>query len=488
MKATEVMSRIIAVLLAAVLFTGHSVAKDTWPVFPKNARILFQGDSITDGNRGRTGDLNHILGHGYQFIIASEFAGRFPELNLTFINRGVSGNTVADLAARWQKDTLDLHPDVLSVLIGVNDVSAGVRDPNRVSPERFESDYDSILAQARVANPQLQIMLCTPFVLPGRANRGRWEDWQADIGKLQQVVERLAARYHAPVVNFQKVFDEAAHRAPVGYWIWDGIHPTYAGHQLLADEWVRVYGAFYGSPLLDPERNSAVAPMPKLEQDSYDWHGRHAAVLELQKKMQPEIVLVGDSITHFWSGEPTANHQNGPSSWAQTFGNHAVLNLGFGWDRTQNVLWRLDHGEMDGLAPKTIVLNIGCNNFSATANARANTPEEVCAAIGAICDRLLAKSPASRVVVMGVFPRGASPADPKRSLHRKLNELLAAALAGRPQVTFLDIGSKFLEPDGSLSRDVFSDGTHPTDKGYAIWGQALSDAGVVGDKQTEALK
>lgn len=155
-----------------------------------------------------------------------------------------------------------------------------------------------------------------------------------------------------------------------------------------------------------------------------------------------------------------------------------MLNLGFGWDRTQNVLWRLAHGEMDGLAPRMIVLNIGCNNFSATANARANTPEEVCAGIQLICDKLHAKSPASRIVVMGIFPRGASPTDPKRALHRQANELLAAALAGKPRVTFLDIGTKFVESDGSLSREMFSDGTHPTDKGYGIWGQALTDAGV----------
>jgi lysophospholipase L1-like esterase len=471
-----------------VLLAGPSVAKDLWPAFPKSARILFQGDSITDGNRGRTADPNHILGHGYQFIIASEFAGQFPELNLTFANRGVSGNTVADLAARWQRDTLDVHPDVLSVLIGVNDVAKGIGATNRVSAERFESDYDRILAQARAANPQLKLMLCEPFILPGRANQAHYEDWEADIRKLQQVVEKLAAKYQAPVVHFQKLFDDATNRAPVSYWIWDGVHPTYAGHQLMADEWVRVYGSFYGSPLLDPQRNSAVAPLPKLEQDSYDWYQRHAAVLNLQTNMEPEIVLVGDSITHFWAGEPRANHQNGSNSWAQTFGGHAVLNLGFGWDRTQNVLWRLDHGEMDGLTPRTIVLNIGCNNFSGTANARANTPEEVCAAIQIICDRLLAKSPASRMVVMGVFPRGASATDPKRALHRKLNELLSAALAGRPQVTFLDIGDKFLEPDGSLSREIFSDGTHPTDKGYAIWGQALSDAGIFGAKSTEAAK
>jgi lysophospholipase L1-like esterase len=488
MKTRRPITPITVILLTAVLLTGRGAARDAWPIFSRNARILFQGDSITDGNRGRTSDPNHILGHGYQFIIASDFAGHFPELNLTFVNRGVSGNTVSDLVARWQKDTLDVHPDVLSVLVGVNDVNASMRNTNHVSAVRFENEYDGILAEARAVNPQMKLMLCEPFILPGRVNQGRWEEWNADIRKLQQVVEQLAAKYRAPVVRFQKIFNEATNRAPIEYWIWDGVHPTYAGHQLMADEWVRVYGSFYGSPLLDPERNSAVAPTPKLEQDSYDWYARHAAVLNLQKTMRPEIVLLGDSITHFWSGEPKANHQNGSNSWERTFGGHVVLNLGFGWDRTQNVLWRLDHGEMDGLTPRTIVLNIGCNNFSATANARANTPEEVCAAVQLICDRLLSKSPTSRLVVMGVFPRGASPDDPKRALHRTLNELLATALSGRSQVTFLDIGSKFLKPDGLLSRDIFSDGTHPTDQGYAIWGQALRDAGVVGEKPAETVK
>src|SRR5208283_3317346 len=114
-----IMRLLLAVIVWFVATTVH--AAEEMSALPDGSRILFQGDSITDGNRGRNADPNHILGHGYQFIIASEFAGHFPELNLTFVNRGVSGNTVSDLAARWQKDTLDVHPDVLSVLIGVND-------------------------------------------------------------------------------------------------------------------------------------------------------------------------------------------------------------------------------------------------------------------------------------------------------------------------------------------------------------------------------
>lgn len=113
------------------------------------------------------------------------------------------------------------------------------------------------------------------------------------------------------------------------------------------------------------------------------------------------------------------------------------------------------------------------------ANARANSPEEIAAAIQVICARLRAKSPASRLVVMGVFPRGASPSDPQRGEIRKLNALLAAAFAGQASATFPDLGEKFLEPDGSISKDILSDGTHPAEKGCVIWGRALTDAGVL---------
>jgi len=230
-------------LLLAVHLAGPTRASEIPAAFTKGARILFQGDSITDGNRGRSADPNHILGHGYVFIIAADFGGHFPERDLTFINRGISGNTVSNLAARWQKDTLDLKPDVLSILIGVNDVGHAQQNRNHVSAEEFGKQYDQILAEARAANPQLKLVLCEPFILPGKANKDHWEEWQADIKSLQAVVEKLAAKHHAPVVHFQKVFDDAVKRAPVDHWIWDGVHPTYSGHQLMADEWVRTVRA-----------------------------------------------------------------------------------------------------------------------------------------------------------------------------------------------------------------------------------------------------
>ncbi|MFI5378314.1 MAG: GDSL-type esterase/lipase family protein [Tepidisphaerales bacterium] len=218
--------------------------------------------------------------------------------------------------------------------------------------------------------------------------------------------------------------------------------------------------------------NTAVIPVPKLENDSYDWYARHAAVLEVQQRLNPEIVLIGDSITHFWAGEPVAGNRNGPNAWKTAFGDRQVLNMGFGWDRTQNVLWRLDHGEFDGLHPRFIVINIGTNNLTGTRNARENTPAEIAEAVALICDRLAAKSPASKITIMGVFPRGEKADNPLRPKIRRLNELLAE-LAKKKGAAFLDIGSKLVQEDGTISRQIMGDFCHPTEQGYAIWAEAL---------------
>lgn len=128
-------------------------------VFKDEARILFQGDSITDGNRGRTADPNHILGHGYQFIVSAKFGALYPERRLIFLNRGISGNTVADLAARWQNDAIALAPDVLSILIGINDMSRGV------PVDTYEEQLDRLRADTVEKLPNVKLVLGEPFGL-----------------------------------------------------------------------------------------------------------------------------------------------------------------------------------------------------------------------------------------------------------------------------------------------------------------------------------
>lgn len=234
MKHTIPVLAALLLALPAALHAAESIAALT-----PGARILFQGDSITDGNRGRNADPNHILGHGYVFIIAARHGAAFPDLKLDFINRGVSGNTVRDLEKRWPADTLTLKPDLLSVLIGVNDAGHGV------PLEEYEQTYDKLLADARAASPKLKIVLCDPFGLPVGKKKDGWDAWAADLKARQAVVAKLAAKHGAAVVHFQKVFDDACRLAPAEHWIWDGVHPTYSGHQLMADEWVRVANEFW---------------------------------------------------------------------------------------------------------------------------------------------------------------------------------------------------------------------------------------------------
>ncbi len=218
----------LTLLLPATLLQ----ALEAIPAFTPGTRILFQGDSITDGKRGRNADPNHILGHGYVFIIAARHGATFPEAKLDFSNRGTSGNTVMELKHRWQTDTLDLKPDVLSILIGVN-------DHNRAVPlDQYEREYDQLLSEAKAANPKLKLVLCEPFMKPTGLV-------PAALLQRQEIVARLAHNHGAALVRFQRVFDLAAQRAPADYWIWDRVHPTYRGHQLMADEWERVVRAHW---------------------------------------------------------------------------------------------------------------------------------------------------------------------------------------------------------------------------------------------------
>ena len=231
----KILMRTIVCLAALWLGLHHAVAQTVEPIpaLAAHTRVLFQGDSITDGNRGRSADPNHILGHGYVFIIAARQGAAFPAAQVDFVNRGVSGNTVRDLQKRWQKDMLDLKPDFLSVMVGVNDSSKGV------PLEEYEKTYDQLLADARQANPKLKLVLCAPFV------KHKDAPVPDDIVARQKIVAKLAQKYGAALVEFQKVFDNASTNVSADTWVWDRVHPTYRGHQLFADEWERVVRNFW---------------------------------------------------------------------------------------------------------------------------------------------------------------------------------------------------------------------------------------------------
>lgn len=210
---------------------------------PKGLVFLFQGDSITDGNRGRNTDPNHIMGHGYAFAIASRVGADFPEAGFVFYNRGISGNKIPDLEKRWQTDTLDLKPDVLSMLLGINDTAAEVNKANDAKTVRqFEEGYRKLLQQCREEKPDVLFVLGLPFVYPVGKRKDQWQEWKNGTEQRAQVVRKLAAEFNAVVIDYPAVFDKAIQKAPAEYWIWDGVHPTVFGHELMAREWIKQAG------------------------------------------------------------------------------------------------------------------------------------------------------------------------------------------------------------------------------------------------------
>jgi len=189
-------------------------------------------------NWGRNeGDRNHYLGHSYVYLIASRLGVDMPEAKLEFFNRGNSGHGVSNLKGRWQKDAIDMKPDVLSILIGVNDVG---RLLSNSTIKDWEADYRSILDDSRKANPDLKLVLLDPFVLAsGRlTNPGEYRKWRDKIDLMTPVIEQLSRDYKAVHIKTQVIFDAAAKAVTPEQWMWDGIHPLPQGHELIARNWL----------------------------------------------------------------------------------------------------------------------------------------------------------------------------------------------------------------------------------------------------------
>ena len=201
--------------------------------------FLFQGDSITDGNRTHNNDWNHVMGHGYAYLIACRLWYDHIPKRFHFFNRGVSGNKVTDLAARWQTDTLDIKPDVLSILVGINDANSVIDDHDVVTATAYEETLRLLLKQTKEQLPGVKIVLCEPFLLPVGRVKNNWEEWNTEIKKRQQVVQKTALEFNSIYVPLQDEFNNAVKKAPPEYWIWDGIHPMPAGHELIARKWIK---------------------------------------------------------------------------------------------------------------------------------------------------------------------------------------------------------------------------------------------------------
>jgi acyl-CoA thioesterase-1 len=199
----------------------------------QGAVVLFQGDSITDCGRDRQNGSD--MGRGYAMMASAWFSALNPEKGVTFLNRGIGGNTVADLKARWQVDCIDLKPTWVSVMVGINDTGRRYSRNEPTTAGQFEADYRGILERVR-DELGARLILCEPFLMPSLPERAAWRE---DLDPKIEVVHRLAAQFGALLVPMDQIFGDACARREARWWSADGVHPGAAGHALMAQAWLK---------------------------------------------------------------------------------------------------------------------------------------------------------------------------------------------------------------------------------------------------------
>ena len=202
-------------------------------------RILFQGDSITDADRSREDSTR--LGRGYPLLVEAALGLEEPDKH-EFINRGISGNRIVDLYARIKCDIINLKPDVMSILIGVNDVWHEIGEsPNGVSADKFFKIYSMLIEEIKEALPSIKIMILEPFVLEACSTTEHWEFFKTEVSKRAEAARKIAEKYSLPFIPLQAGFDELAKKAPNSYWLGDGVHPTAKGHEFIKSQWLKAF-------------------------------------------------------------------------------------------------------------------------------------------------------------------------------------------------------------------------------------------------------
>jgi lysophospholipase L1-like esterase len=450
-------SRIIAALsISAAMLVAVAVAKDAprKPAVPPcnpavtpagrsdawwrqrhesmNARVqqgdvdlIFIGDSITHGWEGGGKEV-------WQRFYGSRNA----------VNLGIGGDQTCHVLWRLDNGNIaGISPKLAVIMIGTNNAGSGH------SAEQTTAGVKAIVGKLRTKLPQTKIVLLAIF--PRGADD---KDALRQINtKTNKAIAKLAdgrnvfyldigPKFLCPDGTLSKqIMPDLLHPNAKGYEIWaEAIEPTVT--TLMGDN------------------GMATIPMPR----DGGWMQRHDSFNARVKKGNVDLIFIGDSITHGWEG-------SGKDVWQRFYGNRNAVNLGISGDQTAQVLWRLDHGNIDGISPKLAVMMIGTNNAGHTPH---QTPEQIAAGVKAIVDRLQAKLPQTKLLLLAVFPRGADNNDCLRQINMKANEMFAKLADGK-KVFYLDVSSKFLCPDGTLSKQIMPDLLHPNAKGYEIWAEAI---------------
>lgn len=408
--------------------------------------ILFIGDSITDfwGKRGTT-------------LWNDTYVSR------NAINMGYSGDQTSHVL--WRIDNGEMtsfQPKVAVLMIGTNNAL----HQKGGSPQQTAEGIRAIIDRIRAKSPKTKVLLLGIF--PRGANsQDRWR-------LVNDKVNAIISKYHdGDKVHYldissafldnkgnlsRKLMPDLLHPNAHGYKVWaKAMEPKLK--QLLRES--KAPGASY---------NSAVVPTPKLENDFYDWHQRHNDIKKLvAEKKDIDLIFVGDSITHMFGGMPKSRIARGVPTWEKFYGHRNVINMGFGWDRTQNMIWRLENGGLDGISPKVAVVLAGTNNLTGTINAPINTAEDIAAGVKKICDTIHKKSPKTKILLLGVLPRQGDGFDEKIY---EINKLLLPLRKER-HITMQILWKKFADDNKGPNKAYFHDTVHPNAHGYQLLAETI---------------
>ena len=283
-------------------------------------------------------------------------------------------------------------------------------------------------------------------------NPVRRKDYQEPNKVLTEVIDSL---WQAGVKNIYRLSKEAINQ-DIESTV-DGTHPNDIGMMHYADAYEKKIKSIFLEN--EGKSNTTIAVTQRRDAATYDWETRHNQILQYTKENQPRIAFIGNSITHFWGGYPLSSRINGKLAWEKYFGSKQVVNMGFGWDRIENVLWRVYHGELDNFSPEKIVLMIGTNNL------QLNTNEEIIEGLQTLIKAIRVKQPMATILMMAILPR--------RGMEERVVEVnkLINKLSEKEKINYADAGKLLAHSaDKKINELLFSDGLHPNEKGYDILG------------------
>ncbi|ADB39967.1 SGNH/GDSL hydrolase family protein [Spirosoma linguale] len=362
------------------------------------------------------------------------------KLDRPLINLGFSGN------GRLEKEVVEL--------VGQVDASVYVLDclPNLIAtvgikPEDIKTRILESVKTLRQKRPATPILLVDHAGYTDGSISPIRQQYYTDVNTLMQ---QAFTQLKAEGVNGVYLLPKSQINLDMDAMV-DGTHPTDLGMQQYADAYEKSLRLILNEPVGDL---STMKPRTQYRDGSFDWEIRHREVLARLKAKPPRIVFMGNSITHFWGGEPKASRVNGADSWNSVLEPLGAQNLGYGWDRVENVLWRVYHGELDGYKADQVVLMIGTNNL------QLNTDAEIVAGLKFLIQAIKSRQPTAEVMMVGIFPRRNGEARVAA-----INDAIAR-MTGEINASFTQPGSVFLQPDGKIDESLFSDGLHPNPEGY----------------------